>query len=125
MQIGWSCFFIYWQVGSFLGRFKSIPSIVELDSLKVSGDVWFGSGIVLKVHLPKLENSYNIPKLQNTFLVQISFMYLFEDYIYHAKSYRETFPMYLWGQFAAPFPMLFVTTSLWRHIVSYSAKAME
>ncbi|AQK49525.1 Putative DEAD-box ATP-dependent RNA helicase family protein [Zea mays] len=41
------------KVGSFLGRFKSIPSIVELDSLKVSSDVWFGSGIVLKVHLPK------------------------------------------------------------------------
>jgi len=36
------------KVGSFLGRFKSIPSIVELDILKVSGDVWFGSGIVLK-----------------------------------------------------------------------------
>ncbi|KAM0887446.1 hypothetical protein ACQ4PT_029023 [Festuca glaucescens] len=36
------------KVGSFLGRFKSIPSIVELNSLKVSGDVWFGSGIVLK-----------------------------------------------------------------------------
>ncbi|KAG2334031.1 hypothetical protein Bca52824_005211 [Brassica carinata] len=32
------------KVASFLGRFKSIPSIVELDSLKVSGDVWFGSG---------------------------------------------------------------------------------
>ena len=66
-QLGWSCFFTHWQV-SFLGRFKSIPSIVELDSLKVSGDVWFGSGIVLKVHLPKLQNSYNIPKLQNNFL---------------------------------------------------------
>ncbi|RWW22884.1 hypothetical protein BHE74_00011679 [Ensete ventricosum] len=37
------------QVASFLGHFKSIPSIVELDSLKVSGDVWFGAGIVLKV----------------------------------------------------------------------------
>lgn len=36
------------KVGNFLSRFKSIPSIVELDSLKVSGDVWFGSGIVLK-----------------------------------------------------------------------------
>lgn len=36
------------QVASFLSRFKSIPSIVELDSLKVSGDVWFGSGVVLK-----------------------------------------------------------------------------
>ncbi|KAJ3689187.1 hypothetical protein LUZ61_018351 [Rhynchospora tenuis] len=36
------------KVGNFLNRFKSIPSIVELDSLKVSGDVWFGAGIVLK-----------------------------------------------------------------------------
>ncbi|CAN6218661.1 unnamed protein product [Urochloa humidicola] len=36
------------KVGNFLARFKSIPSIVELDSLKVSGDVWFGSGIILK-----------------------------------------------------------------------------
>ncbi|XP_077219547.1 UTP--glucose-1-phosphate uridylyltransferase [Tasmannia lanceolata] len=36
------------KVGNFLSRFKSIPSIIELDSLKVSGDVWFGSGITLK-----------------------------------------------------------------------------
>lgn len=36
------------QVGDFLKRFKSIPSIIELDSLKVSGDVWFGSSVVLK-----------------------------------------------------------------------------
>lgn len=36
------------KVGDFLKRFKSIPSIVKLDSLKVSGDVWFGAGIVLK-----------------------------------------------------------------------------
>nr|WBR49967.1 UDP-glucose pyrophosphorylase [Codonopsis pilosula] len=36
------------KVGSFLSRFKSIPSIIELDSLKVSGDVYFGSSVVLK-----------------------------------------------------------------------------
>lgn len=36
------------KVGNFLSRFKSIPSIIELDSLKVSGDVWFGAGITLK-----------------------------------------------------------------------------
>lgn len=36
------------KVGDFLKRFKSIPSIIELDSLKVSGDVWFGENIVLK-----------------------------------------------------------------------------
>ncbi|KAL9261761.1 UTP--glucose-1-phosphate uridylyltransferase-like protein [Drosera capensis] len=36
------------KVGDFLKRFKSIPCIIELDSLKVTGDVWFGSGVVLK-----------------------------------------------------------------------------
>ena len=36
------------KVSSFLSRFKSIPSIVELDSLKVAGDVWFGAGVILK-----------------------------------------------------------------------------
>ncbi|KAF3528402.1 hypothetical protein DY000_02043985 [Brassica cretica] len=36
------------KVSNFLSRFKSIPSIVELDSLKVSGDVSFGSPVVLK-----------------------------------------------------------------------------
>lgn len=36
------------KVGNFLSRFKSIPSIVELDYLKVSGDVWFGEGVILK-----------------------------------------------------------------------------
>ncbi|KAG5534382.1 hypothetical protein RHGRI_022493 [Rhododendron griersonianum] len=36
------------KVANFLSRFKSIPSILELDSLKVTGDVWFGVGIVLK-----------------------------------------------------------------------------
>ncbi|KAF6144555.1 hypothetical protein GIB67_006047 [Kingdonia uniflora] len=36
------------KVGSFLSRFKSIPSIIELDNLKVSGDVWFGAGVTLK-----------------------------------------------------------------------------
>ncbi|KVH92180.1 UTP--glucose-1-phosphate uridylyltransferase [Cynara cardunculus var. scolymus] len=32
----------------FKKRFKSIPSIIALDSLKVSGDVWFGASVVLK-----------------------------------------------------------------------------
>ncbi|XP_074571389.1 UTP--glucose-1-phosphate uridylyltransferase [Curcuma longa] len=36
------------KVSNFLARFKSIPSVVDLDSLKVSGDVWFGAGVVLK-----------------------------------------------------------------------------
>ncbi|CAK9317954.1 unnamed protein product [Citrullus colocynthis] len=36
------------KVGNFLSRFKSIPSIIDLDSLKVVGDVWFGVGVVLK-----------------------------------------------------------------------------
>ncbi|KAG6494328.1 hypothetical protein ZIOFF_049352 [Zingiber officinale] len=36
------------KVADSLSRFKSVPSIVDLDSLKVSGDVWFGAGITLK-----------------------------------------------------------------------------
>ncbi|KAF7129988.1 hypothetical protein RHSIM_Rhsim10G0185000 [Rhododendron simsii] len=36
------------KVANFLSRFKSIPSIIELDSLKVTGDVCFGAGITLK-----------------------------------------------------------------------------
>ncbi|CAM8971424.1 unnamed protein product [Rhodiola kirilowii] len=36
------------KVSNFLSRFKSIPSIIELDSLKVVGDVWFGANIKLK-----------------------------------------------------------------------------
>ncbi|KAH9625790.1 hypothetical protein KSS87_006034 [Heliosperma pusillum] len=36
------------KVSDFLNRFKSIPSIIDLDSLKVSGDVWFGAGVTLK-----------------------------------------------------------------------------
>ncbi|CAK8538085.1 unnamed protein product [Lathyrus sativus] len=36
------------KVSNFLSRFKSIPSIVELDSVKVAGDVWFGAGVILK-----------------------------------------------------------------------------
>ncbi|KAL4563653.1 hypothetical protein LXL04_027698 [Taraxacum kok-saghyz] len=36
------------KVTDFESRFKSIPSIIELDSLKVTGDVWFGSGVILK-----------------------------------------------------------------------------
>lgn len=36
------------KLDSFASRFKSIPSVVELDSLNVTGDVWFGNGIKLK-----------------------------------------------------------------------------
>ncbi|KAK8614974.1 hypothetical protein V6N13_068760 [Hibiscus sabdariffa] len=36
------------KVSNFLSRFKSIPSIIDLDSLSVSGDVWFGANVVLK-----------------------------------------------------------------------------
>ena len=32
----------------YVNEFKSIPSIIELDRLKVAGDVWFGPGVTLK-----------------------------------------------------------------------------
>ena len=37
------------QVSQYLSRFDGIPDILELDHLTVSGDVWFGKGVVLKV----------------------------------------------------------------------------
>lgn len=36
------------KVNDFQSRFKSIPNIIKLDSLKIEGDVWFGAGITLK-----------------------------------------------------------------------------
>lgn len=36
------------KIGDFQSRFKSIPSMIELDSLVVRGDVWFGANITLK-----------------------------------------------------------------------------
>ncbi|CAL1353569.1 unnamed protein product [Linum trigynum] len=36
------------KIDDFQSRFQSIPSIVELASLKVTGDVWFGTGVTLK-----------------------------------------------------------------------------
>ncbi|GAB2287471.1 hypothetical protein Dimus_021847 [Dionaea muscipula] len=50
------------KVGDFLKRFKSIPSIIELDSLKVTGDVWFGAGVVLKGNvIIKADSKLEIP----------------------------------------------------------------
>lgn len=36
------------KINDFQSRFKAIPSIVELDSLTVRGDVWFGEGVTIK-----------------------------------------------------------------------------
>ncbi|UYV74817.1 UGP2 [Cordylochernes scorpioides] len=40
---------LWWQVRDFLSRFASIPDMLELDHLTVSGDVTFGRGVTLKV----------------------------------------------------------------------------
>ena len=39
----------YVQVREYLERFDSIPDLLELDHLTVSGDVTFGKGVSLKV----------------------------------------------------------------------------
>ncbi|KAL9175722.1 hypothetical protein ABFS82_02G129800 [Erythranthe guttata] len=39
---------LFENVDDFKQRFKSIPSVVALDSLDVTGDVWFGTDITLK-----------------------------------------------------------------------------
>jgi len=36
------------KIGNFQKRFRSIPNILELDHLTVSGDVWFGKNITLR-----------------------------------------------------------------------------
>ncbi|KAG9022342.1 UTP-glucose-1-phosphate uridylyltransferase [Serendipita sp. 407] len=36
------------KIGNFQKRFGSIPNILELDHLTVSGDVWFGKNITLR-----------------------------------------------------------------------------
>jgi len=38
-------------VHEFLSRFASIPDMLELDHLTVSGDVTFGRGVTLKVRV--------------------------------------------------------------------------
>lgn len=41
---------LFWlQVHDFLMRFESIPDMLELDHLTVSGDVTFGKNVSLKV----------------------------------------------------------------------------
>lgn len=41
------------QVKEFLARFASIPDLLDLDHLTVSGDVTFGRGVSLKVFILK------------------------------------------------------------------------
>lgn len=42
------------QVKEFLQRFDSIPDILELDHLTVSGNVTFGKNVVLRVSAMRL-----------------------------------------------------------------------
>ncbi len=35
-------------MGDYNARFKTVPDILELDQLTVSGDVWFGANVVLR-----------------------------------------------------------------------------
>lgn len=64
MEFNFSFFFLHFQLSDFQSRFKSIPSIIELDSLKVMGDVWFGTGITLKVST--LMHHFHISSLRIT-----------------------------------------------------------
>lgn len=54
------------QVTDFESRFKSIPSIIDLVNLEVTGDVWFGDGVILKV--PKMLLHYMVATLQFTLM---------------------------------------------------------
>ncbi|GKC32208.1 UTP--glucose-1-phosphate uridylyltransferase-like protein [Tanacetum coccineum] len=41
------------KITDFESRFKSIPSIIDLENLKVTGDVWFGSDVSVKFPVGK------------------------------------------------------------------------
>ncbi len=52
------------QVKEFLKRFQTIPDLLELDHLTVSGDVTFGRKVVLKgtvIIIANEGNTINIP----------------------------------------------------------------
>ena len=46
------CFYL--KVQDYLRRFESIPDMLELDHLTVSGDVTFGKNVSLKVGIMKV-----------------------------------------------------------------------
>ena len=48
MHFNFFYIYFYKQVKEFLSRFSSIPDILELDHLTVSGDVTFGKRVSLK-----------------------------------------------------------------------------
>jgi UDP-N-acetylglucosamine pyrophosphorylase len=48
------------QVKEFLSRFATIPDLIELDHLTVSGDVTFGRDVSLKVCLEIQRNLINV-----------------------------------------------------------------
>jgi hypothetical protein len=54
IYISTECKFMYFvmpQVKEFLSRFATIPDLIELDHLTVSGDVTFGRDVSLKVRM--------------------------------------------------------------------------
>ena len=49
----------FFQVQDYLRRFESIPDMLELDHLTVSGDVTFGKNVSLKVCYDENYSSYS------------------------------------------------------------------
>lgn len=84
-------------MASFLSRFKSIPSIVELDSLKVSGDVSFGSGVVLKGKVSVKANSGTKLAIPDNAVVEnkVTFIYI---YLYH-REFWACYMYHYWTHF--------------------------
>lgn len=75
-----------------MNRFKSIPSIVELDSLKVTGDVWFGANITLKVlYEPLLLFSFSFLQYygiwMDCYFLTLEFLIFFEISLIHLQFY--------------------------------------
>ena len=63
-------FFLFHQVKEYLSRFSSIPDMLELDHLTVSGDVTFGKGVTLKVIYTLLSKPESLWRIVTLFLVK-------------------------------------------------------
>ena len=58
---------------SFIERFQTIPDILELDHLTVSGDVTFGKGVTLKVSEVINEQHTTLTRLMATVILTLTY----------------------------------------------------
>jgi len=81
-------------VHEFLSRFASIPDMLELDHLTVSGDVTFGRGVTLKV-----------PKTTYVFHYLLAFSTVYNFIYYQNRTWSTYKDMLTFNYFSAAFSL--------------------